>query len=128
MKNPNPSIPINLWDDYYEDGHVPEGEIQQTYMYVESDDYDLEFKRKCLERVKQLIEEKFKPGFEMEMEYFDTRQKYPTLKDRTDVPHWSRYNLLFKHLSHETRYELVEKLKEMKLEYENTPIVFYSES
>lgn len=23
-------IPINIWDDYYEDGYVPKGKIQKT--------------------------------------------------------------------------------------------------
>ncbi len=30
------SIVINFWDDFYDDGHVPEGKVQETYAYVES--------------------------------------------------------------------------------------------
>jgi hypothetical protein len=30
-------IPINIWDDFYDDGFVPEGKIQETFIYVEED-------------------------------------------------------------------------------------------
>ena len=33
------NICINIWDDFYEDGYVPEGEIQETYGYVEESTY-----------------------------------------------------------------------------------------
>ena len=29
------NIPINIWDDFYDDGYVPEGEKLETYIYVE---------------------------------------------------------------------------------------------
>lgn len=29
-------IVINFWDDFYDDGRVPEGKVQETYAYVES--------------------------------------------------------------------------------------------
>jgi hypothetical protein len=32
----NSPIVINFWDDFYDDGCVPEGEIQETHAYVES--------------------------------------------------------------------------------------------
>lgn len=31
-------IPINIWDDFYDDGYVPEGEKLETYIYVEDSD------------------------------------------------------------------------------------------
>ena len=30
-------ISINIWDDYCDDGYVPEGKTQDTYAYIESD-------------------------------------------------------------------------------------------
>jgi hypothetical protein len=28
-------IPINIWDDFHEDGYVPEGKKLETFIYVE---------------------------------------------------------------------------------------------
>ena len=27
-------IPINIWDDYYEDDYIPKDKKQETYIYV----------------------------------------------------------------------------------------------
>jgi len=43
------TIPINIWDDFYDDGHVPEGEKQETYIYVEDSKMDEESKHKVME-------------------------------------------------------------------------------
>jgi len=32
-------IDVNIWDDYYDDDFVPEGETQETYIYIE--EYDV---------------------------------------------------------------------------------------
>ena len=42
------TIPINIWDDYYDDGHVPEGYTQNTHIYVEDSDIPEEDKEKIL--------------------------------------------------------------------------------
>ena len=36
------TIPINIWDDFYDDGYVPQGKTQNTYIYVEEPDIPLE--------------------------------------------------------------------------------------
>ncbi len=33
-------VNINIWDDFYDDGYVPAGKTQQTYVYVEEREYD----------------------------------------------------------------------------------------
>lgn len=42
------TIPINIWDDFYDDGHVPEGEKQETHIYVEDSELDDDYKEKVL--------------------------------------------------------------------------------
>jgi len=33
------SIPVNIWDDYYDDGFIPKGEKQKTYIYIEDSNF-----------------------------------------------------------------------------------------
>lgn len=42
------TIPINIWDDFYDDGYVPEGKKQETKIYIESGEIDEESKHKIL--------------------------------------------------------------------------------
>lgn len=41
-------IPINIWDDYYEDDYIPKDKKQETYIYVEDTDISLEKRKECL--------------------------------------------------------------------------------
>ena len=31
MNKINKVIPVNIWDDYYEEGYIPDDKIQKTY-------------------------------------------------------------------------------------------------
>ena len=73
-------ISINLWDDYHDDGFIPEGKIQETYAYVESDMEDQDCKT-VLELLKTTIEGLAKTEWKLELylNYHDSTKIYPNL-------------------------------------------------
>lgn len=70
------TIIINIWDDYYDDGYVPDGEKLETYIYVEDYDYSLEETKKFLEYLKTEIDS-FSLPIQTRMSLYDTKTKYP---------------------------------------------------
>ena len=119
------SIPINIWDDYHEDGYVPDGENQNTYAYVE--DYDLlsEIAKHALERLyNYIVANKLLPNVQMSLIYYKSKDKYPTLDD---IYQYERWELRFENLTHKLREELVEKLNKNKI-YDDCLLRIYSES
>lgn len=102
------SIGVNIWDDYYDDGYVPEGEIQETHLYVEEydtlDDADRD-------RIAIMIFHHLK-----------------TL-DLTGVQTSLDADYVYlTNLSHARREKLVEELNAANLRYEGRQISVYSES
>ena len=74
------SISVNIWDDYYDDGYVPNGEIQSTYIYVEDEDMPLEERKECLEFLLNYINDNIKlRGVKMWIELYDSKKEYPNL-------------------------------------------------
>ena len=53
-------FPINIWDDFYDDGYVPEGEKLETYIYVEDSSVSHEKIKQCLELLLDYINQKLK--------------------------------------------------------------------
>lgn len=108
IKDEEDHIHFNIWDDYYDDGYVPEGEIQSTYGYVE--EYD-DFPDEDKEELASLLIERLKTldlaGVEVE-------------NGGEDV--------IFKHLTHERREKLIEELNQSEFAYKGKRIHFYSES
>jgi len=123
-------ISINIWDDYYDDGYVPEGEIQETYAYAECDISD-EQARHALNLLESTIKTVYndKPPFEMELYYYESAKKYPHLVG-TEHEHflYNRWQLGFKNMTHTVREELVTILSQKNLSLEQTPFSIYSES
>lgn len=123
-------INVNIWDDYHDDGYVPEGEKQETYAYVECDlnQNDCE---KVLNLIKVEIEQVSQPSWNLKLsvEFYDSEKVYPNL---VGTEHafclYKRWQLEIKNLTHEDREYLVEELGKKKLSYSNIPIVVYSES
>jgi hypothetical protein len=107
MKKELKSIPINIWDDYYDDGYVPEGEIQKTYAYVE--EYDI------LEDVEKA-------------EIIDILKEYIDTIELENVKYYAGFYLNFEGLTHKLREELVEKLIIANLNWKGVPFEIYSES
>lgn len=102
-------IHFNIWDDYWDDGFVPSGKIQETDGYVEESDENISEAEQ--EEVVKLVAEFLKtldfPGVEISA---------------------AGLYLNFRHLSHERRERLVKELENSGLSYNGVPIVFYSES
>lgn len=123
-------ININIWDDYYDDGYVPDGEKQETYAYVECD-LSHEDSKMVLELIKTEIEQLALPGWNLELsvEFYDSAKVYPNLVG-TEHAYclYKRWQLEIKNLTHENREYLVEELGKKKLSYSDMPIVVYSES
>jgi hypothetical protein len=123
-------INVNIWDDYHDDGYVPEGEKQETYAYVECDlnQNDCE---KVLNLIKVEIEQLYQPSWNLKLsvEFYDSEKVYPNL---VGTEHafclYKRWQLEIKNLTHKDREILVEELGKKKLSYSNIPIVVYSES
>lgn len=112
---------INIWDDYWEDGHIPEGEFQGTYAYVEGGKDDDKRDEKVLKEFEAYIVTNFPElltGVEHEVVFYDSRTKYPTLEEMFQFTRWQ---LNFKHLTHEQREALVKRCK-------GAPWKVYSES
>jgi hypothetical protein len=57
VKDKSKCISVNIWDDYYEDGYVPIGETQRTYMYIEENNMKLQDQEKRLLQIKKYIED-----------------------------------------------------------------------
>lgn len=124
------NISINIWDDYFDDGYVPEGEIQETYAYVESslDDNDCQ---QVLSLLKEKIE-KLTPhtaSFSINLHYYDSAKVYPNLIG-TEHEHflYKRWQLEIKYITHTAREYIVNYFQEHSFSYHTTPVVIYSES
>lgn len=102
-------ILFNIWDDYWDDGYVPIGEIQKTYGYIEEYD-DIGEEQK--EKISKFI--------------FDHLMKMPILQGvKVEL---SGEDIDFIGLTHEIREKLLRELSESELKFEGIPINFYSES
>ena len=124
------TIPINIWDDYYEDGYVPEGEKQETYIYVEDDEMLLEDRKKCLEEVLIYIDNFHEFNkIKVYMSLYDSKIKYPKLTgpEHGDM-HFKRWEIRVENMTHKMREKLVEKLNKASLSINGVPFEIYSES
>jgi hypothetical protein len=129
-------IDINFWDDFYEDGFVPEGEIQKTYAYVEEKNLAEDATKKCLENILGYI--KYKIGFcglrqfddvKFSIEYYDSKLKYPNLVGTEhEYMLFTRWELRMVNITHKLLEEIMEMLEDSKLTLDGIPLNFYSES
>lgn len=124
------SIGINIWDDYYDDGYVPEGENQSTYAYVEAKLSDEDCKN-LLESFKLKLESlsSLDKEIKLTLNYYDSAEKYPNLVGTEHA--WclyKRWQLEFSHLTHELREQVVEDLKTWNFKYQGQDVEVYSES
>jgi hypothetical protein len=124
-------ININIWDDYFEDGCVPEGEVQETYAYIESPDIEKDEEKACLEYLMSYIVKNslLENDIKMSLVFYDARVKYGSkLAEVFPVCVLTRWDLRFEGLSHEAREQLVAKLQQGNLTYKSDPLIVYSES
>jgi hypothetical protein len=125
------TIPVNIWDDYYDDGYEDEGEVQETYAYVETDEVSEEDCQAILVLLNKTIEKLLKPSSKVQREvvFYDSAKDYPNLIG-TEHEHFlfKRWQLNFTYLTHREREALVEDLEKQNLSYNNIPLKIYSES
>jgi hypothetical protein len=120
-------IHINLWDDYYEDGYIPEGEKQETHMYVEESKFPLIDEKKVLYKVLDFIKKNIPKSVEAKLKLQIFSERYPNLKDSgMNLP--DQWRIEFIGLTHALREKLLDSLKKSGLKYEDQLLYFYSES
>ena len=125
------TIPINIWDDYYEDGDVPEGEIQDTYIYVEDNDIPHMKRKEYLEKLLQYMNENLSlPGVKMWMYFYDSAVEYPKLAANPEYQYllFKRWKIKVENLTHERREVLVNELNQANISADNIPFKIYSQS
>ena len=110
----NKNIPINFWDDFWDDGHIPNGEIQSTFAYVE--DY-------------LASDEDQKASLEILLEFLTKNSNELNLDNvKTKLTNTGQWEIKLDNITHEQLEFLVGRLQKSGLSYNNTPFHFYSES
>lgn len=127
---PASKIPVNIWDDYCDDGFVPEGSKQETYIYVEDMDIPQETHKGCLGLLLEYINQNIKiDGIKMWMEWRDWKKLYPALVGTEHEQYaFSRWEIRIENLTHAAREAMVEKLQDAGLIYNGVKLDIYSES
>ena len=132
-------ININIWDDFYDDGYIPQGKKQKRYIYVEENEKNItqEKQKECLEVLLKCINENLNvSGVKIWMEYYDSKVKYPEINE-VDSPqfmkehpnfHYCRWEIKIEDLTHERLDEWMEYLKKVNLSFDEVPFNVYSES
>lgn len=124
-------IHVNIWDDYHDDGFVPEGEVQETYAYVEGGDLADDDNRAVLAQLQQTIESMKATDSALVccVQWYDSAAVYPNL---VGTEHerllYKRWQLQLTNLPHREREQLVANLVSRQLRYNDRPVVIYSES
>ena len=123
------TIPINIWDDFHDDGYVPEGEVQESYICVE-DDSPEDFKKECLEFLMNHIQTHLPmENVKMWMKYFDSKVEYPNLiGTEYERMMFTRWEIRIESMTHKQLDKLVPELNGAKLKFKGKKIEVYSES
>jgi hypothetical protein len=122
-------IPFNIWDDFYDDGFAPEGEVTKTFAYIASRDFPDKECFKILLFISEYIKDNslLPEGIEIYIDYYDSTHKYPKLVQEYKYSLYKRWQLNFTNISHRALDDLVLKLKNLP-PFSNTPFDVYSES
>ena len=128
-------ININIWDDFYEDGYVPENEIQETYAYIEDNNISDEIKKECLTILFDNIKNKqILSNVDILLEFHDYKNNYKTetvkrcLETYGDDFFIKRWEIKLKNINHKQLDILIEELNNEELMYNSIPFNIYSES
>lgn len=132
-------ININIWDDFYDDGYVPAGEKQKTYIYIEEDDKDvsLQEQKECIEYLlKYILKNLNTSGVKLRIEHYDSKKKYPHLNEN-DNPwfmkqnpnfHFTRWEIRTEGLTHKRLDEWMHHFEKVTLRFKQIPLNIFSES
>jgi len=124
-------IPINIWDDFYDDGYVPEGEKLETNIYIETDKISTEKQREYLGILLEYINKNLNiEDVKLWIEYYDSRNEYPDLIGNPDAENmfFDRYEIKLEGLTHERLNEWMFILEDIDITVDNIPFYIYSES
>lgn len=124
QKEKDKYIPINIWDDFWDDGYVPKNQTQSTYAYVESDDFTLEQEKKAMLLLCSIIKESKLLDESLYKIKIKTFQNEWTNNGKP----YERYEVIFKNITHEKLNKLMKILTSKKHTIDGIPIKFYSES
>lgn len=123
-------IPINIWDDFYDDNYVPEGEKLETYIYVEDTNIPQEKRKECLQILLNYINKNLNTdGVKLWMELFESRKKYPNLiGTEHERMFFDRWEIKLEGLTHERLHEWMSVLENADIKVDGIPFYIYSES
>ena len=109
-KHMNKIIPINIWDDFFDDGFVPIGETQETYAYIE-DDTPLETQKLYLNMFLQYMKENLNVDkVDMSLVMYEPRKKYPNLVGTENENLLiNRCQIIIKGITHSVLHEWMKK-------------------
>ena len=130
MKNVE-RIPINIWDDFYDDGFVPVGEKLETYIYVESSDIPLSKCKQVLEVFLEYISRNLNTEhIKLWIELFEPSKKYPNLVGKPEFKKLldNRWEIRVEGLTHKRLDEWMEVLVTVEIKVDDIPFYIYSSS
>ena len=125
------NIPINIWDDFYDDGYVPEGEKLETYIYVEDTDIPQEKRKKYLEILLEYINKNLNTdGVKLWLELYESRKKYPNLVGNPEAEKmfFDRWEIKVEGLTHRRLDTWMKVLENVHIESDGVPFYIYSSS
>lgn len=117
-----PKLSLNFWDDFYDDGFVPNGQTQKTYAYIEESPLTLEQEAFFIAWLKLKLTPLL-PTTQLSISFFDSTKKYPTLTEG----HFKRWELILENITHKELESLIETISTSLLHPE-FDLVIYSES
>jgi hypothetical protein len=126
----NGSIPINIWDDFYEDNYIPVGEKQETFIYVEDKTLTSETQKACLELIFQFITKNLiLEGVKIWMCFYRSKDEYPHLiGTEYEALLFERWQINMEGLTHKRLDKLIDELKQANFSFLGIPYHVYSQS
>jgi hypothetical protein len=130
LNNDKAYISVNIWDDFYDDGYVPDGEIQETYAYIEDDNLTDNVQKECLALlIKYIKKTTLFPNDDIELSFYDSAKVYPNLVGTEhEYCLYKRWQIQFKSLTHSKLDDLVEQLNKASIHHAGVSLKIYSES
>jgi len=124
------TIPINIWDDFYDDGYIPKGENQNTYIYIEESNMPLDKQESILQILLEHLNTNVRlDGVTLRLFLNDTSSKYPQwIGTEHEWMLYKRWEIRIDDLTHKRLNTLVGELNNAHLDYEGVPFRIYSES
>jgi len=121
-------VSVNIWDDFYDDGYAPDGEIVETFVYIDDTIFSFDERTEFLEYIKEIIDS-YKFPIQTKMSIYDTKIKYPNLDfEELQMEHWRRPEIRLYNITHDIREKILDKLNVSDLSFKNKNFRIYSSS